>query len=46
MTLGETREQLSTVETELAKLKHEKHELFIELKKVLNQDDKRKRETM
>lgn len=43
MTLGETREQISTLENELSHLKEEKHQLFLQLKKVLNEDDKRQR---
>lgn len=42
MTLGETREQISTLENELRKLKEEKHQLFLQLKKVLNEDDRRR----
>ncbi|GAB1862349.1 G protein pathway suppressor 2 [Camponotus japonicus] len=42
MTLGETREQISTLENELAQLKDEKHQLFLQLKKVLNEDDRRR----
>ncbi|XP_034944766.1 G protein pathway suppressor 2 [Chelonus insularis] len=44
MTLGETREQISTLETELSQLKDEKHQLFLQLKKVLNADDNRRRQ--
>lgn len=43
MTLGETREQISTLESELSQLKDEKHQLFLQLKKVLNEDDNRRR---
>ena len=43
MTIGETREQISTLETELAQLKNEKHQLFVQLKKVLHEDDNRRR---
>lgn len=42
MTLGETREQIATLENELAQLKEEKHQLFLQLKKVLNEDDRRR----
>lgn len=42
MTLGETREQISQLETRLAQLKDEKHQLFLQLKKVLNEDDRRR----
>ncbi|XP_047355307.1 protein enabled homolog isoform X1 [Vespa velutina] len=44
MTLGETREQISNLENELAQLKDEKHQLFLQLKKVLNEDDNRRRQ--
>ncbi|KAG8036612.1 hypothetical protein G9C98_003934 [Cotesia typhae] len=43
MTLGETREQICSLETELSQLKDEKHQLFLQLKKVLNEDDNRRR---
>lgn len=43
MTLGETREQISTLENELIQLKNEKHQVFIQLKKVLHEDDNRRR---
>ncbi|XP_066590135.1 G protein pathway suppressor 2 [Prorops nasuta] len=43
MTLGETREQISNLEKELSQLKDEKHQLFLQLKKVLNEDDNRRR---
>lgn len=43
MTIGETREQISVLESELAQLKHEKHQLFVQLKKVLHEDDNRRR---
>ncbi|XP_020288551.1 protein enabled homolog isoform X2 [Pseudomyrmex gracilis] len=43
MTLGETREQISNLENELAQLKEEKHQLFLQLKKVLNEDDRRQK---
>jgi len=42
MTLGETREQISNLDNELSQLKAEKHQLFLQLKKVLNEDDKRR----
>jgi len=42
MTLGETREQIATLESELCQLKEEKHQLFLQLKKVLNEDDRRR----
>lgn len=44
MTLGETREQISQLEAKLTKLKEEKHQLFLQLKKVLNEDDNRRRQ--
>ncbi|XP_008200170.1 G protein pathway suppressor 2 isoform X2 [Tribolium castaneum] len=44
MTLGETREQISQLESKLQKLKEEKHQLFLQLKKVLNEDDNRRRQ--
>ncbi|CAH0550504.1 unnamed protein product [Brassicogethes aeneus] len=44
MTLGETREQISQLEAKLTQLKEEKHQLFLQLKKVLNEDDNRRRQ--
>ncbi|XP_060522956.1 G protein pathway suppressor 2 isoform X2 [Cylas formicarius] len=44
MTLGETREQISQLETKLQQFKEEKHQLFLQLKKVLNEDDNRRRQ--
>ncbi|XP_069681480.1 G protein pathway suppressor 2 isoform X2 [Periplaneta americana] len=44
MTLGETRDQISQLELRLAQLKDEKHQLFLQLKKVLNEDDNRRRQ--
>ena len=44
MTLGETREQISQLEMKLVQLKEEKHQLFLQLKKVLNEDDNRRRQ--
>lgn len=44
MTLGETREQISQLEIKLTQLKEEKHQLFLQLKKVLNEDDNRRRQ--
>ncbi|XP_026674324.1 G protein pathway suppressor 2 isoform X2 [Ceratina calcarata] len=44
MTLGETREQIATLESELAQLKDQKHQLFLQLKKVLNEDDNRRKQ--
>lgn len=43
MTIGETKEQISTLENELAQLKQEKHQLFVQLKKVLHEDADRRR---
>lgn len=42
MTLGETRIQITELETRLAELKEEKHQLFTQLKKVLHEDDNRR----
>ncbi|KAF5275439.1 hypothetical protein FQA39_LY06896 [Lamprigera yunnana] len=44
MTLGETREQIQQLEGKLQQLKEEKHQLFLQLKKVLNEDDNRRRQ--
>jgi vacuolar-type H+-ATPase subunit D/Vma8 len=44
MTLGETREQIQHLENRLSQLKEEKHQLFLQLKKVLNEDDNRRRQ--
>lgn len=44
MTLGETREQILQLEIKLTQLKEEKHQLFLQLKKVLNEDDNRRRQ--
>ena len=44
MTLGETREQIQQLESSLKALKDEKHQLFLQLKKVLNEDDNRRRQ--
>jgi len=46
MTLGETREQISQLEQRLQQLKEEKHQLFLQLKKVLNEDDNRRRQAV
>ena len=43
MTLEETREKLSQMEQDLTNLKNQKHQLFQELKVVLNEDATRKR---
>ncbi|XP_030755335.1 G protein pathway suppressor 2 isoform X2 [Sitophilus oryzae] len=44
MTLGETREHISQLEAKLQQFKDEKHQLFLQLKKVLNEDDNRRRQ--
>ncbi|KAL1129861.1 hypothetical protein AAG570_012805 [Ranatra chinensis] len=44
MTLGENREQIAQLEQLLAQLKDEKHQLFLKLKKVLNEDDNRRKQ--
>jgi G protein pathway suppressor 2 len=44
MTLGETKMQIEQQEAKLAQLKEEKHQLFLQLKKVLNEDDSRRRQ--
>ena len=41
--LEETKEQISKLEEKLTNLKEEKHQLFLTLKKVLNEDDSRRR---
>ena len=41
--LQETKEQIAGLETKLASLKEEKHQLFLTLKKVLNEDDVRRK---
>ena len=43
MTLEETKEQVGQSESRLAQLKEDKHQLFLQLKKVLNEDDTRKK---
>ncbi|KAJ8674356.1 hypothetical protein QAD02_005618 [Eretmocerus hayati] len=43
MTIEETKEQISSLENELSQLKNEKHQLFVQLKKVLHEDDNRRR---
>jgi G protein pathway suppressor 2 len=45
-TLNETREQITQSEARLTDLKEEKHQLFLQLKKVLNEDEIRKRQLM
>lgn len=44
MTLGETRNQICNLENRLKVHKEEKHQLFLQLKKVLNEDDNRRRQ--
>jgi len=44
MTLEEIKDQLGKLETKLGDLKNEKHILFLQLKKVLNEDETRKRQ--
>jgi len=44
MTLSETREQISAMEGRLSELKEDKHQVFLQLKKVLNEDEIRKRQ--
>ena len=41
--MQETKEQIAGLETKLASLKEEKHQLFLTLKKVLNEDDVRRK---
>jgi len=41
--LEETKEQIGKLEEKLTNLKEEKHQLFLTLKKVLNEDDSRRR---
>ncbi|XP_065284615.1 G protein pathway suppressor 2-like [Dermacentor albipictus] len=43
MTLEQVRDELQQSEKKLATLKEEKHKLFVQLKKVLQEDDARKR---
>lgn len=42
--LGETRDQIQLFGNKLEELKNEKKQLFLKLKKVLNEDDNRKRQ--
>uniref|UniRef100_A0A8C4QSE7 G protein pathway suppressor 2 n=2 Tax=Eptatretus burgeri TaxID=7764 RepID=A0A8C4QSE7_EPTBU len=42
MSLEETSEQICKLEGKLASLQQEKHQLFLQLKKVLNEEDKRR----
>jgi len=41
--LEQTKDQISELERKLTKLKEEKHQLFLTLKKVLNEDETRRR---
>lgn len=43
MTLEETKEQISQLEQKLEQLRQEKHQLFLQLKKVLNEDETRRK---
>lgn len=45
MTLGEKREQIQLLETKLNELKDEKQQLFLQLKKVVNEDVRKRRES-
>lgn len=44
MTLGETKEQIQILNTRLKELRNEKQQLFLRLKKVLNEDENRKQQ--
>lgn len=44
MTLGETKEQIQILNTRLKELRNEKQQLFMRLKKVFNEDEKRKKQ--
>ncbi|XP_014247216.1 G protein pathway suppressor 2 isoform X2 [Cimex lectularius] len=44
MTLEENREQIAQLEQTLNQLKDEKHQLFLQLKKVLNEDERRRQQ--
>lgn len=44
MTLGETKEQIQILNTRLKELRNEKQQLFLRLKKVLNEDENRKKQ--
>lgn len=43
MTLEETKEQISQLEQKLEQLREDKHQLFLQLKKVLNEDETRRK---
>lgn len=44
MTLGETREEIMKLDQKLKELKNQKQQLFLQLKKVLNEDENRKKQ--
>ncbi|XP_030843080.1 G protein pathway suppressor 2 isoform X3 [Strongylocentrotus purpuratus] len=44
LSLEETKEQVNNMEEKLKSLQQEKHELFLQLKKVLNEDENRRRQ--
>ncbi|EFN79626.1 myosin-M heavy chain [Harpegnathos saltator] len=44
MTLGETREQISNLQNEVSQLQKEKHDLFIELKRVLEEENRKRQQ--
>ncbi|XP_055837847.1 G protein pathway suppressor 2 isoform X2 [Episyrphus balteatus] len=44
MTLGETREQITKLDQKLTELRNQKQQLFLQLKKVLNEDENRKKQ--
>ncbi|XP_022100622.1 glutenin, high molecular weight subunit DX5-like isoform X2 [Acanthaster planci] len=46
LSLEETKEQIKSLEDKLKSLKADKHELFSQLKKVLNEDENRRRQQM
>lgn len=46
MTLGETREQITLLNSKLEELRNEKQQLFLRLKKVLNEDENRKKQQL
>lgn len=46
MTLGETKEQIQILNTRLKELRNEKQQLFLRLKKVLNEDENRKKQQL
>lgn len=46
LTLSETRDEIARADQRLAELKDEKHQLFLSLKKVLHEDEIRKRQLL